>query len=63
MDSQYAPIRWTHWIRFLLIPISLLLLVGALVKQGQGADPAPALGFADIRVIPGTFDVAVATRP
>lgn len=41
MDNQYAPIHWTHWTRFLLIPLSLLLLVGALVKHGQGADPAP----------------------
>lgn len=41
MDNQHAPIRWTHWTRFLLIPVTFLLLVGALVKQGSGAGPAP----------------------
>lgn len=37
MDNRPAPLRWTHWTRFLLIPVCFLLLVGALVQQGQSA--------------------------
>ena len=41
METQHAPIHWIHWTRFLLIPLSFLLLVGALVRAGEPARPAP----------------------
>jgi len=59
MDNRPAPLRWTHWIRFLLIPVCFFLLAGALVQQGPKRQRAfdaagdtnvsPAVDFASPR--------------